>query len=307
MQAWNIGVQRLIAKNTVIEVRYVGNRASNVWHTFNLNEVNIFENGFLRGVQERAAEPGDQRANGLTGFANNGLPGQVRAADLRRGVRRARRAAGAAGQSGLHQRRVHHEPAAGRSRAGSPTASRRNQTYLCRMVGSTFSPCATAAQLHRAGSVPDELLPGESRTPSAAASTSSTTTRGRKYHAMQLQLRRRYANGLTANVNYTLGEEHGRTSGPTTRRRSHNYRTLRDKSLDMRAGAVRRAARAARPTAPTTCRSATTGTSNIENGVAERDRRRMDARRRPHRAVGHAVPALERPADGQRHPTRASS
>ena len=26
VQAWNIGVQRLIAKNMVIEVRYVGNK-----------------------------------------------------------------------------------------------------------------------------------------------------------------------------------------------------------------------------------------------------------------------------------------
>ena len=52
VKAWNVGIQRLIAKNTVIEVRYVGNQGSNVWHTYNLNEVNTIENGFRRGVQD---------------------------------------------------------------------------------------------------------------------------------------------------------------------------------------------------------------------------------------------------------------
>src|SRR5262249_5458323 len=47
VQSWNIGLQREIAANTVVEARYVGTRGSHVWRTYNLNEVNIFENGFL--------------------------------------------------------------------------------------------------------------------------------------------------------------------------------------------------------------------------------------------------------------------
>ena len=70
--------------------------ASNVWHTYNLNEVNIFENGFLQEFKNAQQNLAINLANGVTGFANNGLPGQVRAADLRRRVRRARLAAGAA-------------------------------------------------------------------------------------------------------------------------------------------------------------------------------------------------------------------
>ncbi len=60
-QSWNIGVQRLIMKNTVIEARYLGNKGHNVWHTFNLNEVNIFENGFVNEFKLAAEEPRDQR------------------------------------------------------------------------------------------------------------------------------------------------------------------------------------------------------------------------------------------------------
>jgi hypothetical protein len=105
VQAWNIGVQRLIAKNTVIEVRYVGNRGSNVWHTYNLNEVNIFENGLLElNAQQNEAST----AEWSDGLANNG-PGPA-APDLE-AVRR-RSARRVAGQS-VHQRRVHHQPAAG--------------------------------------------------------------------------------------------------------------------------------------------------------------------------------------------------
>ena len=44
---WNFGIEREIFKNTALEVRYVGNYAPNTWRAYNINEVNIFENGFL--------------------------------------------------------------------------------------------------------------------------------------------------------------------------------------------------------------------------------------------------------------------
>jgi hypothetical protein len=49
------------------------------------------------------------------------------------------------------------------------------------------------------------------------------------YHAMQLQLRRRYANWLTANVNYTLARNNGNvfTDNAT---QSANWITLRDRT-----------------------------------------------------------------------------
>ena len=44
---WNFGIEREIFKNTALELRYVGNYAPNTWRAYNINEVNIFENGFL--------------------------------------------------------------------------------------------------------------------------------------------------------------------------------------------------------------------------------------------------------------------
>ena len=47
VHSWNFGIQREIAKDTVVEARYVGTRGRNLWRRFGLNEVNMVENGFL--------------------------------------------------------------------------------------------------------------------------------------------------------------------------------------------------------------------------------------------------------------------
>jgi Carboxypeptidase regulatory-like domain/TonB-dependent Receptor Plug Domain len=47
VQSWSFGIQREIAKDTAIEVRYVGNRQLRGWTAYDINETNIVENGFL--------------------------------------------------------------------------------------------------------------------------------------------------------------------------------------------------------------------------------------------------------------------
>ncbi len=47
VQSWTFGIQRELDKDTVIEFRYVGNRGVKLWQQYNLNEVNVVENGFL--------------------------------------------------------------------------------------------------------------------------------------------------------------------------------------------------------------------------------------------------------------------
>src|ERR1700752_1860954 len=43
-------VQRELTSNMVVEVRYVGNRGVDLWRQLNLNETNLFENGFLNEI-----------------------------------------------------------------------------------------------------------------------------------------------------------------------------------------------------------------------------------------------------------------
>ncbi|MFN0123143.1 MAG: TonB-dependent receptor domain-containing protein [Blastocatellia bacterium] len=79
VQSWTFGVQRELNRDTVFEARYVGNRGVKLWQQYNLNEINILENGFLNefrlaqanlqaniaagrcfGTQTPAANPGCQ-------------------------------------------------------------------------------------------------------------------------------------------------------------------------------------------------------------------------------------------------------
>jgi hypothetical protein len=48
VQQWSFGYEREITRNMAFEVRYVANHAVKVWRANNFNEINIFENGFLK-------------------------------------------------------------------------------------------------------------------------------------------------------------------------------------------------------------------------------------------------------------------
>jgi hypothetical protein len=47
VQSFTFGLQREIGRDTVFEVRYVGNRGVKLWRQYNMNEINVVENGFL--------------------------------------------------------------------------------------------------------------------------------------------------------------------------------------------------------------------------------------------------------------------
>lgn len=51
VRSWTFSIQRELTSNMVVEVRYVGNRGKDLWRQVNLNEVNVFENGFLNEIR----------------------------------------------------------------------------------------------------------------------------------------------------------------------------------------------------------------------------------------------------------------
>lgn len=78
VQSWSIGWQRELDKDTVFEARYVGNRSIGLTRTVNLNEVNIFENGFLQEFINAQKNLAIAVAAGRpANFSNQGLTGQV--------------------------------------------------------------------------------------------------------------------------------------------------------------------------------------------------------------------------------------
>lgn len=85
VQSWNLGFQRELSRNTVIEVRYTGNHGLKAWRQVNINEVNLVENGFLKDFYQAQQNLFINRgcktswtdcASTTTSFANTGLPGQ---------------------------------------------------------------------------------------------------------------------------------------------------------------------------------------------------------------------------------------
>lgn len=228
VQAWNIGVQREIMKNTVLEVRYVGNRASNVWHTYNVNEVNIFENGFLQEFKNAQQNLAINQANGVASFANNGLPGQValpifQTAFGARGTQAALPVAQGFTNGGFITQLQQGEA------GGLANTLATNVNYVCRMFGSTFSPCATRGY-DAAGTYPVNFFVANPYAIGGALRLVDDTSFTR-YHGLQTQLRRRYAGGVTMNVNYTLAKNTGDLWADNATQ-DHMFRTLRDTSLD---------------------------------------------------------------------------
>ncbi|MBO0719557.1 MAG: TonB-dependent receptor [Blastocatellia bacterium] len=57
---WELDIQREIAKNIVVEVAYIGRRASHLYGAYDVNQVDIVNNGFLSEYQKLVASPSYQ-------------------------------------------------------------------------------------------------------------------------------------------------------------------------------------------------------------------------------------------------------
>jgi hypothetical protein len=76
VQSYTFGIQREINKDTVIEVRYVGNHGVKMWRQYSLNEINLIENGFLNEFKLAQANLTANIAAGKgSTFAYTGAPG----------------------------------------------------------------------------------------------------------------------------------------------------------------------------------------------------------------------------------------
>ena len=78
VHSWTFGIQREIDKNTVVEFRYVGNRAMDLWRQYSINETNIVQNGFLTEFNNAENNLILNKAAGFgSTFAKTTVPGTV--------------------------------------------------------------------------------------------------------------------------------------------------------------------------------------------------------------------------------------
>lgn len=225
---WTIGVQREIGRDAAVEIRYVGNRGYHLWRSYDLNEVNIIENGFVDEFKRAQQNLQINRANGLPGFANNGLPGQAplpifEAAFGPLGTQGALPAA-----SGFTNGTFLTLLEQGQAGALANTLAG-NSLYLCRLVGAALPGCARLGY-GVPGAYPINLFQAN---PYAAGNVIRVLSdeASSRYHGLQLQFRQRSAHGLSLVANYTY-------SKAVTDRYSDapslvvDYWTLRDKKRD---------------------------------------------------------------------------
>jgi hypothetical protein len=216
---WTVGFQRALGQKSAVEIRYVGTRSREQWETFNYNEPNIHENGFLTeflnaqaNLQAHISQGCGTTGNPACSFAYRGpgtgtVPLPIYLAFF----------------SGV--------PIAQGGQCGSSAAcaamynssSWRSSSFinpLGRFDGDPFTPAGTSASSGLAGDPTRQAnsiragLPANffRVNPDMLGGAEATGNRGfTSYNALQLQYRRRLSEGVQFDANYAFSKGYDST------------------------------------------------------------------------------------------------
>lgn len=210
IQEWNLGVQREIGRNDVLEVRYLGHRSVHQWLAVDPNEVNTFENGFQSEFQNAQTNLAINAAKGIKSFANNGFAGQQPLP-----IFDAAFAGESPGGTGVPFQDYSngsfitdlHRGAAG-DLAYQLSTPYGTVPYFCNLVGSSFTPCAngTFGNYTAPGKYPVNFFQANPYGASCLyCATQEFMTNGgySSYNGLQVDFRQKDWHGIQYDVNYT--------------------------------------------------------------------------------------------------------
>lgn len=216
-ETWNFGIQRRLGTSRVLEVRYNGNRTLKQWIALNTNEVNVFENGFLREFQ---AAQNNLRINGGSSFANlNPVAGTV-ALPI---ITAAFTGSTSGSQTNSQFRSGTFITYLNTGQVGT-FASRLSTNgaapFFCNLVGAAaFSPCATNAGYTGAGAgFPINFFqanPFAARGTFAGSAGYMTDAGYSSYNSLQVDFRQQPWRGVQFDANYTWSKTLGILPGAT--------------------------------------------------------------------------------------------
>jgi hypothetical protein len=205
IQNWNFSIQRAIKPGVEFSARYVGSKGTKLIRGANIDEVNIFENGILDAFQATAAGGNSPLFDRMLKGLNLGL-GAINGTNV-------------TGSASL--------------RANSTTAAflaNNNVGALANYFNTSNAFTGAAGGLLRNGNLPENFIVAN---PQYANTTLTGNFANSTYHALQLEVVRRFAKGWTVLANYTwsksLGEEEGASQTLLA-----DYRTIRNRSWDKR-------------------------------------------------------------------------
>jgi hypothetical protein len=223
-ESWNVGIQRQIGDSRALELRYIGNRSLRQWININTNEVNIFENGFLKEFKNAQA---NLAMNGGTSFADTahgGVPGTVPLLLMDAAF------SGDPNQAHTFQNGGFISDLQTGQAGAFANSLATNAQWFCDLVGSAaFAPCLNNAGINVAGSgYPINFFQAN---PYASGGTTQLVSEGySNYNAMQVDFRQRAWHGLQFDANYTWSHTLG-ISSPNNWLGQTNSLTLRDMRL----------------------------------------------------------------------------
>ncbi len=228
---WTVGIQRQFGRNMLLEVRYVGNQSHLSWRTSNLNEVNIFENGFLDEFKNAQKNLAINLAAGVNSFQNLNRPGQAAlpifdaAFGARGGVTAIAAGSGYASTGFITNLQTGAAGALANSLAT-------NQNYVCRMFGNTFSPCVRIDPRYNApGLYPINFF---LLNPFVAGRMNYIDDTGwHNYNGLQIEFHQRFSRGLQWTTNYTWSKSLTNLAADN-QNQSLDFTTLRNIALDRR-------------------------------------------------------------------------
>jgi Carboxypeptidase regulatory-like domain len=205
VQNWSVVVQRELFKDSVIEVRYVGNKGTKLVRGYDINEVNIFSTGILeafKAVQAGGSHPlFEQIFRGL----NLGL-GTINGTTVTAGA--------------SLRRNGNTDDFFAMGDVGEFVSFLNNTSNFTGVRGGL---------LRRAGLAENFILAN----PQFAAARLTTNTAGSTYHSLQLDFNKRFSRGLLIQANYTFSKALGEEEGDG-QEMNDAYRTLTNLRIDKR-------------------------------------------------------------------------
>lgn len=215
VQQWNIGYEREVAKDMAIEIRYTGNHALKLFRAVDYNEVNIFENGFLK---EFLNAQSNLAARGGVSFAPDGTAGLAACPTCVALPNMAKFFTGLALGTGFSSSTFITNLNANNVGAFANTLSFSN-TYKANRQSATIG-------------LPANFFVAN---PNALNARILGNDAMSNYNSLQLEFRKRFSRGLQFQADYTWSKAFSDAPDAAgSQSTATNYRTLRNRRLDYR-------------------------------------------------------------------------
>ena len=202
VESYTLGIQRQIGRSSAFEVRYVGNRSIHDWISYNYNEVNSLNNGFLQDFlaaqQNLATNAAAGKPNDFTPYAGGKATPILSAAFA------------GASASGFKNSSYINFLNNG-SLGGLAGAIANNQTFFCNVVSQAFGPCSVVPTAPLSSQFPSNLFQVNPFLEGSGATLLSSKGSS-NYNALQVEFRQKVTHGLDLNVNYTYAKTLGNSS-----------------------------------------------------------------------------------------------